>query len=69
MPWATSRTDWPPSSGHERCGLRLVSCPGVLGSQSQVEWNGKRCAIDGEPRQYNGSRRTTHVDYIWDPRL
>ena len=44
--------------------LRLVGYPGVLGAQAQVEWQGKRYAIDGEPRQYNGSRRTAHVDYV-----
>ena len=44
--------------------LRLVGYPGVLGAQSQVEWQGKRYAIDGEPRLYNGSSRTAHVDYV-----
>jgi hypothetical protein len=43
--------------------LRLVGYPSLLGAQSQVEWQGKRYALDGEPRQYNGSRRTAHVDY------
>ena len=28
------------------------------GYRSQVEWNGKRWAIDGDPKIYNGSRRT-----------
>ncbi|MBU8820977.1 hypothetical protein KL864_34520 [Mycolicibacterium goodii] len=47
-----------------RYRLRLVGWNGgLLGGQSAVEWNGKRYAIDGEPRIYNGSRRTTHVDY------
>lgn len=45
-------------------GLRLVGYDGLLGAQSAVEWNGKRYAIDGEPRIYNGSRRTAHVDYV-----
>jgi hypothetical protein len=44
--------------------LRLVGYPTVLGAQSQVEWNGKRYSIDGEPKIYNGSRRTAHVDYV-----
>jgi hypothetical protein len=45
--------------------LRLVNWRGaVLGSQSQVEWNGKRYAVEGEPRIYNGSPRTRHVDYV-----
>jgi hypothetical protein len=47
-----------------RYRLRLVGYPSVLGAQSQVDWNGKRYAIDGEPRQYNGSQRTRHVDYV-----
>lgn len=47
-----------------RCRLRLVNYPSLLGAQSQVEWKGKRYAIDGEPKQYNGSRRTAHVDYV-----
>jgi hypothetical protein len=48
--------------------LRLVGFPTLLGAQSQVEWQGKRYAIEGEPRQYNGSRRTAHVDYIIERR-
>ena len=44
--------------------LRLVGYPGVLGAQSRVEWQGKRYSIYGEPRIYNGSRRTAHVDYV-----
>ena len=48
--------------------LRLVGYPSLLGAQSQVEWNGKRYAIDGEPRIYNGSRRTAHVDYVIERR-
>ena len=44
--------------------LRLVGYPGALGAQSQVDWQGKRYAIDGDPRIYNGSRRTAHVDYV-----
>jgi hypothetical protein len=44
--------------------LRLVGHPGLLGAQSQIEWDGRRYSIDGEPRVYNGSRRTTHGDYV-----
>jgi hypothetical protein len=44
--------------------LRLVGYPGLLGAQSQIEWDGRRYSIDGEPRVYNGSRRTAHVDYV-----
>lgn len=43
--------------------LRLVGYPSLLGAQSQVEWQGKRYAIEGEPMQYNGSPRTRHCDY------
>lgn len=44
--------------------LRLVGYPSLLGAQSQVEWQGKRYSIEGEPKQYNGSPRTRHVDYV-----
>jgi hypothetical protein len=33
-----------------KCRLRLVGYPDMLGAQSQVEWQGKRYAIDGEPK-------------------
>jgi len=36
---------------------------GVLGAQSQIEWNGQRWSIVGDPQFYNMSRRTAHVDY------
>ena len=44
--------------------LRLVGYPDLLGAQSAVAWNGKRYAIDGDPKIYNGSRRTAHVDDV-----
>ena len=44
--------------------LRLVGYSGVLGAQSQVDWQSKRYAIDGDPRIYNGSRHTAHVEYV-----
>jgi hypothetical protein len=44
--------------------LRLVGYAGLLGARSAVEWQGRRYAIDGEPKIYNGSRRTAHVDYV-----
>ena len=47
-----------------KCRLRLVGYSDVLGAQSQVEWRGKRYAIVGEPHQFNGSRRSAHVDYV-----
>jgi hypothetical protein len=43
--------------------LRLVGYPTVLGAQSQIEWGGKRYALDGDARIFNGSSRTSHVDY------
>ena len=46
-----------------RYRLRLINYPGVLGAQSQVEWNGKRYSIQGDARIYNGSRRTSHAVY------
>lgn len=46
-----------------RYRLRLVGYPGLLGAQSAIEWNGKRYAIDGDPKIYNGSRHTAHADY------
>lgn len=36
---------------------------GVLGARSQIEWNGERWSIVGEPRRFNGSPRTAHWDY------
>jgi hypothetical protein len=44
--------------------LRLIGYSDLLGAQSAVEWNGKRYAIDEDPKVYNGSRRTAHVDYV-----
>ncbi|MBS4103970.1 hypothetical protein [Tsukamurella paurometabola] len=44
--------------------MRLVGYPGVLGAKSQIEWDGKRYAMFGEARVYNGSSRTGHVDYV-----
>lgn len=40
------------------------SFPHRLNSESRVEWLGKSYEIVGEPRIYNGSGRTAHVDYI-----
>lgn len=46
-------------------GLRFPrSWPHVLGAQSQIEWNGKRYVTEGDPKSFNGSRRTAHVDYV-----
>lgn len=35
-----------------------------LGPQSQLEWRGQRWALVGEPKRYNGSRRTAHIDHM-----
>jgi hypothetical protein len=48
--------------------LQPVGFPTSLEAQSQVEWQGKRYAIEGEHRRYNDSRRTAHVDYIIERR-
>ncbi|MGB5794543.1 MAG: hypothetical protein WBH51_01980 [Mycolicibacter algericus] len=37
---------------------------GILGAQSQIEWNGQRWAVFGDANRYNGSRRTQHVEYV-----
>jgi hypothetical protein len=42
----------------------LINYPGILGAQSQIEWNGKLYSIVGDAKIYNGSRRTAHVDYV-----
>lgn len=47
-----------------RYRLRLINYPNILGAQSQIEWRGKRYAIDGDPLIFNGSRRTAHVVYV-----
>ncbi|WP_111508364.1 head-tail adaptor protein [Mycobacterium kyogaense] len=44
--------------------LRLVGWQGgLLGAQSQVEWQGRRYSVVGEARQHRGSRRTAHTVY------
>lgn len=35
----------------------------VLGAQSQIEWNGKRWSVFGNPISHNGSARTRHSHY------
>jgi hypothetical protein len=39
------------------------SFPHLIGAQSQIEWNGQRWAVFGNPQVYNGSPRTAHIDY------
>ena len=36
----------------------------VVGAQSRIDWLGVSWSIVGEPRRYNGSARTRHLDYI-----
>ena len=45
--------------------VRLVGYSGVLGAQSQVDWQGKRYAIDGDPRIYNGPRPEPDWRALW----
>ena len=47
-----------------RYRLRIASGAPLLGPQSSVEWQGKRYAIEGEPRQYTASPRTRHTSYV-----
>jgi hypothetical protein len=54
----------PSKEGMFRYRLRLVGYPGLIGAQGAVEWNGKRYAVDRDPRVYNSSRRTAHIDYV-----
>lgn len=44
--------------------LRLVGYPGLLDAQSQVEWNGNRYAIEGDPQIFSGSARTKRAEYV-----
>ena len=36
----------------------------LLGAQSQLDWRGIRYSLVGDPKRYNGSRRTGHLDYM-----
>lgn len=36
---------------------------GVLGMQSQIDWNGDRYVIFGPVNPYSGGSRTRHIDY------
>lgn len=47
-----------------RYRLRLVGYPGVLGAQSQVEWRGKRYAIEGDAKVFTASPRTARAEYV-----
>lgn len=35
----------------------------VIDAQARIEWRGEYWAIIGGPQEYNGSRRTRHVEY------
>lgn len=35
----------------------------LMSAQAQIEWRGQRWSIVGEPRRYNNSRRTAHIEY------
>lgn len=48
-----------------RYGLRFPrSFSTVLGAQSQIEWQGKRWSVVGDPVRHNGSARTRHLQYV-----
>lgn len=48
-----------------RYGLRFPrNWPHALGAQSQIEWQGKRFSVEGDPVLFNGSARTRHVHYV-----
>lgn len=36
---------------------------GLIGAQAQIEYDGKRWSLFGDPALYNTSRRTRHYDY------
>ncbi|MFR9802330.1 hypothetical protein ACL02T_08510 [Pseudonocardia sp. RS010] len=36
---------------------------GTLGRATEIEWNGERWSLLGDPVRYGGSRRTAHTDY------
>jgi hypothetical protein len=38
--------------------------PAILGAQAKIEWRGEIWSIVGDAKRYNGSRRTSHVDYM-----
>lgn len=47
-----------------RYRLRLTNWRGgLLGPQSQVEWQGRRYSVHGEPKIFTGSPQTAHIDY------
>ena len=48
----------------EQLSMRLVGWKNPeLGAQAQVEWQGRRYGVFGEPKRYNGSARTAHTLY------
>ena len=48
----------------EQLSMRLVGWAGSeLGPQAQVEWQGRRYGVFGQPKRYNGSPRTQHTVY------
>lgn len=34
-----------------------------IGPQGRIDWKGQYWAVMGEPRRFNGSPRTRHIDY------
>lgn len=43
--------------------MRLPRGHPILGAQSQIEWQGARWAVFGDPFHYTNSRRTAHLRY------
>lgn len=52
-----------------RYGLRFPrSFPYALGAQAQIEWQGKRWSVVGDPILHNGSAQTRHLRYVIERR-
>ena len=64
---STEDTDGGGANTTSRYRLRLAggwpTGGGILGAGAQVEWRGKRFAIEGDALLFNGSRRTAHAEY------
>lgn len=65
QPMSVGDVDGAGFSTVERLRMRLTDWAGLeIGAQAQVEWEGRRYAVEGEPRRYRGSARTAHVEYV-----
>jgi head-tail joining protein len=43
---------------------RIITRDAPLGPSARVEWNGRTWDVIGEPRRYNGSPATRHIDAL-----